>query len=140
MIITYGLNTITSQPFFQEAGTWYDLMTEAPLQVTDTNMPISLAPGEFKIFGNELVTLSNDNFQNSQDNLNIYPNPTHDYFSMNTSVEHIDIYSLSGQLVKSFDGDYRVNHRFDIQDLNNGLYVVKIGTKDKYLTTKLIKN
>ena len=28
------------------------------------NMSITLAPGEFKVYGNELVTLSNEDFEN----------------------------------------------------------------------------
>jgi hypothetical protein len=136
----FGVNTITTQPFFQETGTWYNLMTETTLPVNDTNMSITLAPGEFKIYGNELVTLSNEDFSSFKNDIVIYPNPSSSYFSLNKSVENIVIYNVTGQVVKQFEGDFDTNHRFDIEDLNSGLYFVKAQSQDKTLSVKLLKD
>ncbi len=140
IIGNFGVNTITTQPFFQETGMWYDLLDETPLQVNDTNMSITLAPGEFKVYGNELVTLSNEDFNTFENSIVIYPNPSSSYFSLNKSVENITIYNVTGQVVKQFEGSFDINHRFDIEDLNSGLYFVKAQSQDKTLSDKLLKD
>ncbi|NBC58221.1 MAG: T9SS type A sorting domain-containing protein [Bacteroidetes bacterium] len=136
----FGVNTITTQPFFQETGTWYDLMTETPLQVNDTNMSITLAPGEFKMYGNELVTLSNEDFNTFENEIVIHPNPSSDYFSLNKPAKTITIYSVTGQIVKQFEGDFNINQRYNIEALNSGLYFVKVQSQEKTLSVKLIKD
>ena len=44
---------------FPYVGTWYDLINNSTLSVSNTNQSVTLAPGEFKIFGNQQGTLSN---------------------------------------------------------------------------------
>ncbi|HMK05924.1 MAG TPA: T9SS type A sorting domain-containing protein, partial [Flavobacterium sp.] len=68
-----------------------------------------------------------------------YPNPSSDYFSINTNTSKVQIFSVTGQLVKSFDkksGDYQ----FNISDLTKGIYMVKATDEaNREKTMKLIK-
>ena len=136
----FGLTNINTIPFFQEPGSWYDLMTEAPLQVNNVNMSISLAPGEFKMFGNELVTLSNEDFNAIEIDLKLYPNPASNYFSLNQAVNQLEIYNVTGQLVKRFDDDFQVNHRFNVEELKTGLYFVRAISPNGSISTKFLKH
>src|SRR5690606_35453420 len=57
---------------FQETGTWYNLMKRnQPLEVTNVSAPISLAPGEFLIYGDKPFLdpndLDSDGVVNSED-------------------------------------------------------------------------
>ena len=74
-----------------------------PLQVSDTNMSITLAPGKFKVYCNELVTLSNEGFDNFENDTKLYPNPASNYFSLNKSLNQIEIYNVTSQLINHFD-------------------------------------
>ena len=51
-------NVTSNFPF---TGTWYNLMDDSTLSVSSTAQVVTLAPGEFKIFGNQQATLSNHN-------------------------------------------------------------------------------
>ena len=135
----FGLFTITTQPFFQETGTWYNLLDETPFQVNDVNQQISLTPGEFIVFGNELATFSTDDFV-EQTSVSIYPNPATTHFSLSTDAEQIQLFNLNGQKVKSFKGKFDANHKFEVGDLAKGIYLVKLINDQKSETVKLMIN
>ncbi|GGD19894.1 alpha-amylase family glycosyl hydrolase [Flavobacterium orientale] len=127
-------------PDFPYTGIWYDLMTETPLNVTSTTAQITLGPGEFKVYGNQLVTLNADDFELADD-FEIYPNPATTSFSLNVSANRVEVYSLTGQLVKSFTASFSENHLFDVSELNSGIYMVKVSdTYNREKVMKLIKN
>jgi ELWxxDGT repeat protein len=54
----------------------------------------------------------------------LFPNPSRDYFEVqsNCTIQQVQVYTLQGQLVKSFN----LQQRYDVSDLANGVYVVKI--------------
>jgi len=54
----------------------------------------------------------------------LFPNPSNDYFEIQSTanLQKVAIYSLQGQLVKSFDKQ----QRYDVSDLASGVYVVNI--------------
>ena len=135
----FGVSIITIQPFFQESGTWYDLLENTPVEINNTNMSINLAPGEFKIYGNESVTLSNNDYNFSKTNLKLYPNPTTTYFSLNKPTQTLEIYNVTGQLIKQFEGNFEVNYRFNIEGLDSGLYFVRAKNSNAIISTKFLK-
>lgn len=125
-------------PDFPYTGTWYNLMDNTSLVVSNTTTPINIAAGQFAIYGNKLVTLNMDQFETSE-GISLYPNPSSDYFTVNANVAKVEIYSLSGQLVKTF-GKQSDQYQYSIGELNNGLYLVKatdLNNREK--TMKLIK-
>ncbi len=126
---------------FPYTGTWYDLMDETgntSMTVNSTGMQISLAPGEFRVYGNEAAeALSNDEFTVS--NVVLYPNPANVSFQLeNISVERVAIYSIGGRKVKAFDAP---QSSYDVSGLSQGIYFVEIlNTKKQRLVQKLVVN
>jgi hypothetical protein len=65
------------------------------------------------------------------------PNPTSGLFTISGQVAKVQVYSITGQMVKSFDGIATENYQFDINDLSNGVYLVK--ATDIYNNAKTLK-
>jgi len=78
-----------------------------------------------------------DYFNDNQLGFVVYPNPSRDYFEVQSkgTIQQVQVYSLQGQLVKSFDKQ----QRYDVSDLAHGVYVVKIAG-DGIMYQKLTKN
>jgi hypothetical protein len=128
-------------PDFPYTGTWYNLMDNSPVNVTSTSATINLQPGEYRVFGNRPAsTLSNPDLEITE-NVFLIPNPTRNYFSVSIATQKVEVFSITGQLVKSFQNSFTSDSVFDISDLDNGVYLVK--TSDEYnrvQTLKLVKN
>ena len=130
------LNTGAGFPFL---GTWYNLMDNSSMNVTNTNMNIAIQPGGFIVYGNQPSTLSASNFDNVAA-LNLSPNPTSGLFTINGQVSKIQIYSITGQLVKSIDAVSSEDNQYNMTDLSAGIYLVKVFDANKgSKTMKLIK-
>ncbi|MGY0391619.1 alpha-amylase family glycosyl hydrolase [Bizionia sp. KMM 8389] len=128
-------------PDFPYTGTWFDLMDETGntfINVTSITAPITIPAGEFRMYGNA-TTLSTNEF-NQQETFRIFPNPAKDSFKINASISQIEIYDLTGKRIKSFKGRFSSSDSFDISDLNEGLYIIKVtDNSGNNETTKLIK-
>jgi glycosidase len=126
-------------PNFPYTGTWYNLMDNTSITVTDVNATIPITAGGFRIYGNQPSTLGVTSFGLSQD-IYLYPNPSSNYFTLNTDTSKVQIYSLTGQLVKSFNANQSKDHQFIINDLNKGVYFVKVTNENKEVKVlKLLK-
>jgi hypothetical protein len=126
-------------PDFPYGGTWYNLMDDTSFNVTSLTAPINLLPGQFRVFGNRPSTLSTSNFDMNS-NVALAPNPASNSFSISVATSKVEIYSVTGQLVKSFNKAYELNYSFDISDLNKGIYFVKAADENgREKTMKLIK-
>lgn len=129
-------------PDFPYAGTWYDLMDDTgstSINVTNTTAPFNIPPGEFRIYGNVLPTLSVDDFQAVND-IRIYPNPTYNSFKVNQPVDVVTIYDTTGKLISQFQGGFDKNHEFDVSKISEGLYLVKLDSNYNSVTKQLIIN
>ena len=98
-------------------------MDGSTINVTDLGMNISIEPGGYRVYGNK-PTLSTESF-NSGLSLSLSPNPSTNYFTLNGDSAKVQMYSLTGQLVKSFVNQ-SANYQFPIADLNSGIYIVKV--------------
>jgi hypothetical protein len=98
-------------------------MDNTAINVINTSTPISLAAGEFRIYGNKTASLAIANFENIND-VNLYPNPSRGY--QPSTAKQVLIYNMVGQLVKEFKGDFNANHSYPIDSLTAGNYLVKI--------------
>lgn len=134
----FGVTSITTQPFFQEEGTWYDVLTETPYDVTNTNMSFTLQPGEFIVFADNLPSETLSVEELTQEAINLYPNPTSERFSVNTSVNKVEIFNIAGKKVAEYEGNYEANYRFDVSNFNSGLYMVRIENESTISTVKLL--
>lgn len=142
VLANFDVTTQGVVPNFPYTGVWYDLMDAtgtSSINITNTATPISIAPGQFKIYGNKASTLGVEDVDLSSQ-FKIYPNPVNSSFYINKSVSDLKIYDLTGKLVKTFSGNFTENDSFDISDLSQSMYLVKIeNSNGQILTSKLIK-
>ena len=78
--------------------------------------------------------LSVDSFNFSD--LTAYPNPTKHWLNFNRTIDQIDVFDIYGKAVLSQRGAVRVN----LQNLANGLYIIKISSGNSTNSLKVIKN
>ncbi|WP_353147697.1 alpha-amylase family glycosyl hydrolase [Flavobacterium sp.] len=124
---------------FPYTGTWYNLMDNTTTNVTATNMQITLGPGEYRIFGNQVsAALANDSFE-AISKVELYPNPTMNAFQISVDAKKVEIYSLTGQLIQT-ENNCMANKEINISNLAKGIYIVKITNSDSIsVSKKLIK-
>ncbi len=124
---------------FPYTGTWYNLMDNTTTNVTATNMQITLGPGEYRIFGNQVsAALSNDSFE-AITKVELYPNPSSSAFQISLDAKKVEIYSLTGQLIQT-ENNILANKEINISNLAKGIYIVKITNSDAIaISKKLIK-
>ena len=134
-VVSQNINTN-----FPTGGTWYDLMDETGnTTISSSTSSVNIAPGQFRIFGNQPSTLSNEEFD-LLEGVTIYPNPTLTTFSVNANVSNVIIFDLTGKKVKEFKGDFSTGHSFDISSLTESMYIVQIKNNSGAIkTTKLVK-
>ena len=75
--------------------------------------------------------------------LSVYPNPTIDFITLSNdeNVKSIELYSLLGRKIRSFEVD-RTGDRYDVSDLPNGVYFLNVigkNTNKPLLTLRLTK-
>jgi hypothetical protein len=141
IVVLTNLDVTTQNvvPDFPYTGTWYNLMDSSSVQVASTTATIAIEPGGFRIYGNKPSSLGTDKFEVNGE-IYLYPNPTSDYFTLNTSISKVEIYSITGQLVKSFNSNQSKGNQFYINDLNKGIYVVKaVNENSEVKVMKLLK-
>jgi hypothetical protein len=65
---------------------------------------------------------------NSQAAVKVFPNPSHDYLTINSKnlIESVYIYDLAGKSIKSVEGISDVTAKLEISNLTSGLYIAKI--------------
>jgi len=125
-------------PDFPYTGTWYNLMDNTPITVTSTSAQINIPSGGFRIYGNQPAVLKNGAF-NFETNFIVYPNPVNDAFAISIDTKTIEVYNITGQLVKSFKNKFS-DELISVSDLENGVYLVKvIDNNNNQATKKFIK-
>jgi hypothetical protein len=114
-------------------------MDNSTINVTSTTDPISIEAGGFRIYGNQASTLGTDMFELNGE-IYLYPNPATNYFTLNATTSKLEIYSLSGQLVKSFNANQAKEYQFSVSDLSKGMYIVKaLNENNEVKVLKLLK-
>ncbi len=129
-------------PDFPYTGTWYDLMDDSgnsTITVSSSTAAINIPAGEFRIYGNQASTLSVEDFS-SLSTLKMFPNPTSNSFKTNKTLDKVLIYNTTGKLICTFDGGFEKNHEFNVSNLSQGLYMVKLESNSNTITRKLIIN
>jgi hypothetical protein len=113
-------------------------MDNSTLDVSSTTQPITIEAGGFRVYGNQPAVLGTAHF-NAMNYINLTPNPTSGYFAVNADLSKVVIYSITGQIIKTFEGKLK-SDIYEISDLNSGVYLVKvIDANHNEKTLKLIK-
>ncbi|MDP9956474.1 hypothetical protein J2X97_002133 [Epilithonimonas hungarica] len=86
------------------------------------------------------TVLAVDDVVNSKD-VALYPNPVKNQFTLKgiTKMKSVEVYDISGKLVKQFDTDSLSKNTFDVSRLKTGNYVVQVKTDNDSFSKKLIK-
>jgi D-alanyl-D-alanine carboxypeptidase len=69
--------------------------------------------------------------------ITLYPNPTNGLVRIeipNQTIQNIKVYDLQGQLIKE-----TIENQFDLSNVSNGMYFIKVQTKQGFYSSKLIK-
>jgi 1,4-alpha-glucan branching enzyme len=124
VLANFDLSTQNVPTGFPYAGTWYNLMDNTSIVVNDVNATIAIPAGGFRIYGNKVATLAIASYEKTT-TIHLYPNPASNHFTLNTNTTNVQVFSISGQLVKSFNSNQTAGYPFSISDLSKGLYFVK---------------
>jgi hypothetical protein len=112
----------------------------------DADWQTSNIPGALLIrpmIGPNMILSTSENFEGTENDLVLYPNPASDYFKVdmrnikNASKAQVSVYNLIGQKVISHS---QIPDRISIADLKKGIYIVTIETGNKIYTSKLVVN
>ncbi|KGO91526.1 alpha-amylase family glycosyl hydrolase [Flavobacterium subsaxonicum] len=118
------------------AGDWYNLMDDNTT-ISGTTTTVTLQPGEFRIFGNKPAVLGNEAFIAPKAAL--YPNPANNQFSISVDAQKVEVYAITGQLVKAYGANTQ-GYAYDVSGLPQGMYLVKItDAANRQSAIKLIK-
>ncbi|WP_298155767.1 alpha-amylase family glycosyl hydrolase [Flavobacterium sp.] len=140
VVVLTNFNTIsqTVTANFPYTGTWYNLMDNSSVNVTNTAIALTIPAGSFRVYGNKQALLNVDDIQETR--ISLSPNPTSDYFMLDAETTSVQIFSITGQLVKSFQNNFTNASTFNISDLNKGVYIVKaLDSNRREATMKLLK-
>jgi hypothetical protein len=83
------------------------------------------------------ATLGLDESPQLETQILIYPNPTSEYITisaMNYEIQNMELYDITGKLVLQFK-----TNRLSLNDLNSGVYLLKIYSENKTIVRRIIK-
>ncbi|MCL1942391.1 MAG: alpha-amylase family glycosyl hydrolase [Candidatus Azobacteroides sp.] len=130
------IDPVTTKPNFPETGTWYDLMTDETINVTDVNMTISLASGKFKVLTNKKLNIpSGINNVKKNDELSLKQTPEQLTVVTDEPVVSVKVYTVNGLLAKQVQGGNTVS----IAGLPKGCYIVNVQLSGQSLSRKFVK-
>ncbi len=151
----FNVTNISMQPNFQNTGIWYDYFLGDSINVTDINMSLDLAPGEFRIYTTKKLETPEDGITTdvSEDQTSVitgynlmqnYPNPfnpttTITFAVPNQSKVKLNVYNIIGEKVaelvnREMSAGYH-SISFDASSLGSGVYFYRL-TSGSYSETK----
>jgi endonuclease I len=92
---------------------------------------------------NEWVELSIDDKENEEVKFSIYPNPSTNgivnvSFNTTQSVTQIEVFDISGKIIATFDSSLLASNIVKVDNLNSGIYFLKVTTLTAILTKKIV--
>jgi len=143
VIANYNTTAQNVVPYFPYTGQWQNLMDNSISNITSTTAAITLQPGEFRIFGNYVGTLSTiDETAAYKLSLQIADNPVKNGLAKlmyhKAKNGEIAIYDMSGKRVDSFklkneDGTYELKANYA-----PGTYLVHLKSDSGIAIQKMI--
>lgn len=146
VIVVANFNTSAAvvTPNFPSTGMWFNLIDNSSYNVTSTTQTVTLQPGEFRVFGNQLAeTLSNDNVDLDSDfGFRIKNNPVINgviSITYNTSEDgEFALYDLNGKLIQKVRAESHKNQLELAVNQNKGLYILVFRSGKKLTSEKVI--
>ncbi|WP_308991148.1 alpha-amylase family glycosyl hydrolase [Mariniflexile litorale] len=127
IVANFDVTTQSVNPNFPATGNWYDTFSETTLSVTNPTALLSLQPGEYRLYSQN-QNLSTKKIVTSEV-IKMYPNPSNTSFSLNKNCNQVVVYNLTGKQVKQFEGPFLKGTPFDISNLSQGIYLMKVINK-----------
>lgn len=129
--MTFLLN---SNPIAMGSGGVLDSFYNSNIDATTTQDYFSGLAIGFESF--MFDTLNVEDFNVSIPTLNVYPNPTKDYITVDTQqmIKHLELYNLGGKLI--IRNNYK--NEVDLSQLSDGIYLLKIILNEGTEVTKRI--
>ena len=130
--------TITASPNFSKTGVWYNLLTGEELNVTNTNMTISIQAGDVLIYTDRKVNFTSAvNNPNILLNCNVFPTVTAGkvYVTTPNAVKEIKVYNMQGLLLKTEANEPEI----DLSTLSTGIYLMEVSTLAGKGSYKIVK-
>jgi hypothetical protein len=143
VLANFDTSNTTINPNFPTAGytypmTWFDLMdNNTPVTITSATALMTVNAGKFRVLGNQPSTLSSEDFNAFKPEISIYPNPVKNSFAINQAVSSVEVYTITGQLVASYNS-VAANQELLIDGLESGIYLVKMKDQNNFIQTKKI--
>lgn len=90
------------------------------------------------VTGGVIENLSDESFSLNQ--IKIFPNPTSDFISVSglTDEFEYDVFNIQGKVLSNGKID-SINNQIDLSSLSNGIYIIRVGNGDNFITKKIIK-
>ncbi|GAA0872327.1 hypothetical protein GCM10009117_14740 [Gangjinia marincola] len=131
----FSVTTKDITPDFPETGEWFNMLTNASVNVVNTSTPITLAPGEFLMYSSEDRQLSVQDV--TLQTISMYPNPSNGGISFSNDIDGLHIYDVSGKQVFAQGGKIVARTTIEHQ-LSSGIYFVQLQKGALQQTLKLI--
>jgi pullulanase/glycogen debranching enzyme len=145
----FDVGPLSLDPDFQHTGWWYEYFTGDSLMVSGVNTPMSLAPGEYRLYTDVNIGVpeyyTNTSEPASEPVLSVFPNPSDGHFTVELQLEtaasiKAGLYDLRGQKVASlFRGELPAGqYSFaNPAPLPAGMYFLRLHIKDEIKTVKI---
>jgi glycosidase len=146
LVGNFGLIDQAMLPEFQHTGTWYEFFSGKVLSVTDLNASLLLKAGEFALYSDKKLpefkgpsTASPEKLGNT--GIRVFPNPVTDWLYVEGMelIQQIELISADGSVVRRYQPK-TITCSLNINDLNPGLFIVRIKTSSQIIAWKVIKN
>ncbi len=147
ILANFTLNAQNIVPNFPYTGTWYNMMDNSTLVVSNTTTPILLQPGEYRIFGNKAPTFLGTYepaLKTNEVSLELMQNPVTNGVAnlryANAKGGTITVFDFSGKIIKTVsvkqnDGDVQMM----MNELPAGNYLIQLRAEKGNAVVKMIK-
>ncbi|BAO54430.1 alpha-amylase family glycosyl hydrolase [Nonlabens marinus] len=138
VVANFDVTSKSVAPRYTQTGTWYEYFTNTTTNVTDQNSLITVEPGGYKLYSTQpLNTTASLNGITQVNSIQLYPNPASSSFQLSEAVNQVEVYNMTGQRVKVFEGSAS---SYDISDLASGMYIIETeNAENNRSSIKLLK-
>lgn len=135
----------TANPNFSVTGNWYDYFSGETLTVTNVTDPITLQPGEYRIYTTKALATPDlptkiNNEPAESGTLSVFPNPVEGTLFMESekAIDQVRITDIGGRTIKIMN-PRSGNVSVDFSDLARGVYLLIADQENIRTIQKVVK-